>query len=321
MKKPLLLIFLLTVLPVFATTYYAYDLDAILTRADIIVFAEVSDVTMALRDEVPWTTVSLEPLRVLKGDEAKAAASIAFYGGNAEGHSLEVEGMPRLNVGEQVLILRYDNDSYASPLVGFSQGLWTLEAQGFIDNQQRVLAVSEAGVLGFVEDFVPKPDDASTDKPDDAATDVLNNSATSADTVADTANADVSDTDTSELNSVLPSAVEASDADADNVNPVDASVADVNDAEANTTDVATTDIGDGDATQSDKNEANEAEAKPSYQVESDVVLDAIVARLLELAETAGTNQPANNQPATNQVETQPDTSPEPPQENSNQENN
>lgn len=164
---PLLLVPLFLLAPVHATSYLSYSLDAILQTADIIVFAEVKEVKTVIINEKPWQEVSLEPIRVLKGTEEKAAQAVTFYGGvSEEGLVIQVDGMPDFSEGMKVLFMRYDA-RYASPLVGFSQGMWELQARGLVDRQGRILAVDAAGSLGFLKDFQARAQQDTTTVPED----------------------------------------------------------------------------------------------------------------------------------------------------------
>lgn len=164
---PLLLVPLFLLAPVHATSYLSYSLDAMLQTADIIVFAEVKEVKTVIINEKPWQEVSLEPIRVLKGTEEKAAQAITFYGGvSEEGLVIQVDGMPDFSEGMKVLFMRYDA-RYASPLVGFSQGMWELQARGLVDKQGRILAVDAAGSLGFLKDFQARAQQDTTTVPED----------------------------------------------------------------------------------------------------------------------------------------------------------
>lgn len=129
-----------------ATTYLELTLDEMFDKADIAFFGEVIDSGSETRDGEPWTLITFRVARDLRGElatettEDTTEISLAFYGGQADGVTLTVTDMPQFQRGEDVLILAYDADYY-SPIVGFAQGLWRLEARGFTDSQGRVLTL------------------------------------------------------------------------------------------------------------------------------------------------------------------------------------
>ena len=64
----------------------------------------------------------------------------------ATGESLTVNLMPKFTEGEEILVLAYD-DSYASPIIGFRQGLWRLSQLGFRNEEGLLLSVTTPGSL------------------------------------------------------------------------------------------------------------------------------------------------------------------------------
>ncbi len=151
-KKPLFVALLFAALWIVmgptagATTYTALSLEEIAQKADTAFYGTVGEVRVEDRDGEPWTVVTFTPERTLKGDLGESF-ELSFYGGTPpEGPALLVDGMPRFETGETVLLFAYDA-AYYSPVVGFSQGLWRLSDAGLRDETGRVLSLDEEGAL------------------------------------------------------------------------------------------------------------------------------------------------------------------------------
>jgi len=123
-----------------ATTYLELSLEEMFDKADLAFFGEVTASESEAREGEPWTLVTFNVARDLRGDLEAEEITLAFYGGSADGVTVNVTDMPQFRRGEEVLILAYDAEYY-SPIVGFVQGLWRLEAQGFTDVRGRVLTL------------------------------------------------------------------------------------------------------------------------------------------------------------------------------------
>lgn len=141
-----------------ATSYLELGLDEMLGRAEIALYAEVTAVETELRDGEPWTVVTFAPERDLlqppeasvdidAAEEPLDEVQLAFLGGTvAGGPTLIVTLMPSFEVGERVLVLAYAAD-YASPIVGFRQGLWRDGELGLVDLAGRSLSLDDDGAL------------------------------------------------------------------------------------------------------------------------------------------------------------------------------
>ena len=129
-----------------ATTYTALSLEDVAQKADLALYGTVTSTRVEERDGEPWTVVTFTPERTLKGDMGESL-ELSFYGGTPpDGPTLLVDGMPRFEEGETVLLFAYDAPYY-SPVVGFSQGLWRLTDAGLRDETGRILSLDEAGAL------------------------------------------------------------------------------------------------------------------------------------------------------------------------------
>jgi hypothetical protein len=125
----------------FATTYKTLTLEEMIAQADIAFYGNVSNVEIIERDKEPWTQVSFTVVEALLGTEKDATEVLSFYGGTLDsGLSLTINLMPSFSEGEDILILAYKDDFY-SPIVGFRQGLWRNQGQGFKDETGHVLSI------------------------------------------------------------------------------------------------------------------------------------------------------------------------------------
>ena len=140
-----------------ATTYRALTLDELIGRTELGFFGRVSALDVKAQGDEPYTQVTFEVLRRLTGDLSSAAGSdtgsntetltLSFYGGTLpNGRSVKVEGMPKFNRGDEVVVFAY-NAPYYSPIVGFSQGFWRATPDGFRDLDGRLLSLSDDGSL------------------------------------------------------------------------------------------------------------------------------------------------------------------------------
>lgn len=179
MAPALMIVALLGVLSgAFATTYLERTPEQALERADRVFLGTVADVRVEGRQGTPWTLVTFEVEAVLKGSEddgdgyeaegsSGAGASdgaqddpaplapdalpgelvLAFLGGAAPGGSvMTVAGMPAFDVGERVLAFSYA-DAYASPIVGYRQGLWRVTPGAVRNDDGDLLSVDANGSL------------------------------------------------------------------------------------------------------------------------------------------------------------------------------
>ncbi|HEX7003435.1 MAG TPA: hypothetical protein VF168_04535 [Trueperaceae bacterium] len=147
--RRLLVTLLLTLLAAgtaLATTYRELSLAEILERAEVAFFGTVASVTVEERLGEPWTIVEFAVERQLAAEGEAARRELAFLGGELAGEALRVSLMPAFEVGEEVLVLAYD-EPYISPIVGFDQGLWRVDDGELRDARGRRLSVDEDGRL------------------------------------------------------------------------------------------------------------------------------------------------------------------------------
>lgn len=136
-----------------ATSYLELTPDQMLDKAAIVFVGKVSDTTVKLLSGQPWTQVTFDVETPIEGvptdanGNAKGPVQLSFLGGNAAiGPSLTVSGMPQFQNGDRVLIFAYHQD-YASPIVGYRQGLWRVTAAGLVDEDGRQLSIDDNGNL------------------------------------------------------------------------------------------------------------------------------------------------------------------------------
>ena len=146
-----------------ATTYLQLTPAQMLDRADLVFVGTVSDVSVAVRGGRPWTDVTFDvgtPLEGIPTDadgKASGPETLSFLGGNAAGGpSLTVSGMPQFQNGDHVLLFAYDQ-AYASPIVGFRQGVWRVTDAGLVDEDGRQLSVDKNGDLVAEGSGAPLP--------------------------------------------------------------------------------------------------------------------------------------------------------------------
>jgi hypothetical protein len=131
-----------------ATTYRQLTLAEMIAAAEVGFLATVAATSVEARQGQPWTVVEFEVDRWLTGPPPDGEQDrLSFLGGSLPaGTDLQANLMPSFDVGEQVLILAYD-DEYYSPIVGFNQGLWRVQGDALIDAQGRRLSLDEEGRL------------------------------------------------------------------------------------------------------------------------------------------------------------------------------
>jgi hypothetical protein len=131
-----------------ATTYRDLSLPQMLDHAEIAFLGTVASVAVEDRNGEPWTVVEFEVERALAGlggDDNRL--ELSFLGGDLPGGAgLRVNLMPAFEVGEQVLLLAYD-EQFISPVVGFNQGLWRLSEGDLLDERGRRLSLDDEGRL------------------------------------------------------------------------------------------------------------------------------------------------------------------------------
>ena len=111
--------------PMFATSVVEQDLPALCSEAEIAFVGTVTRVSSRWADaerrgmETLVTFAQIVPLLGDPGEEI----TLRFPGGEIEGISEEVAGLPRFRIGHRaVLLIR--GDSGVSPIVGFHQGFF-----------------------------------------------------------------------------------------------------------------------------------------------------------------------------------------------------
>jgi hypothetical protein len=136
-----------------ATTYLQLTPEAMLTKASLVFVGTVAEVRAQNDNGTPWTHVSFtvdDPLKGVPVDaqgHATKPVELAFLGGSVPGGpALTVSGMPQFKTGEKVLVFAYDQ-AYASPIVGFRQGLWRVTPAGLRDEDGQLLSLSDKGGL------------------------------------------------------------------------------------------------------------------------------------------------------------------------------
>ncbi len=140
--------------PALATTYVALTPYEVIGAADAVLTATVADVTTRVDGDLVWTVVTLEVREWLSDDPAagddeapREEVVVESLGGEAEGRRLIVPGGPSWRPGDDVLVALHEGSGLASPVVGFSQGLWRESGGGLVDASGRFLGLDAAGAL------------------------------------------------------------------------------------------------------------------------------------------------------------------------------
>lgn len=129
----------------FATSYLELTPAQMLTKADLVFVGTVRSLATVEKDGAPWTRVTFAVSDGLVGTSGDSV-TLDFLGGEiAGGETLSVSGMPTFQRGERVLLMAYDQP-YASPVVGFRQGVWRVGDAGLVDLDGRPLAL-DGGAL------------------------------------------------------------------------------------------------------------------------------------------------------------------------------
>lgn len=118
----------LTAAPARATTVHPFSLDELIYVADRIVVGQVlsTDAAFTRDGGLIVTTVELQVAEVLKGPAAAETLGIQVLGGEAAGLALHVEGAPRFDPGEQVLLF-IEEGPHGLEVLGWAQGKLDLE--------------------------------------------------------------------------------------------------------------------------------------------------------------------------------------------------
>jgi len=115
-----------------ATTYLPVTFQELVTEADVIFVGDVVDVRpYMLRTRAGTIVKTRVTLRV--ADPLYGTTSIVevfdFFGGEADGIGMAVEGMPKFAVGDRRVVFARRKPSI-NPIVGFTQGLLRVRRDG-----------------------------------------------------------------------------------------------------------------------------------------------------------------------------------------------
>jgi len=160
-----------------AAGFVALDLEARLAAAETIAVGVIRSVDVVVRNDEPWTLVTMEVERWWRADgtrvapgvadaaaaDADAAAegsaaptatdalTVAFWGGRAPGAPpLQVAGVPTFGPGERVLwLLRAVDEGLGAPTVGVTQGVWRHSAGAWRGDDGSELGLDDDGDLAL----------------------------------------------------------------------------------------------------------------------------------------------------------------------------
>lgn len=119
-------LFLLHVAAASATTIIYKNLDQLAAESEGIVVGTVAAKTSAYGPDKStiYTLVTLEGLDAIKGQVKGYDLTLRFEGGRVENDVLRIEGSPRFEIGERVVLFVRGNGRAKIPLVGWTQGVF-----------------------------------------------------------------------------------------------------------------------------------------------------------------------------------------------------
>jgi hypothetical protein len=128
---PILLVLLALLPSARATSVVAPSFSELVSEAQVIVRAKVREVRCAWVDSpqgrVIRTYVTLDVLKRLKG-EATDELTLQFLGGEIDGESMRVSGMPRFVVGRTEVVFVSGNGRRFCPLVAMMHGRYRVQS-------------------------------------------------------------------------------------------------------------------------------------------------------------------------------------------------
>lgn len=138
-----------------ATTVLPMTFSQVVAGAEVIAIGVVSTVeaTWDSEREMPFTEVTVSDIDVVKGPVGNRELTLRFLGGPApNGLTLEVSGMPRFALAQQVVVFSTPDDGRPCPLVGWWQGLYRIvydaerDARAVVNHAGRPVASIEGDV-------------------------------------------------------------------------------------------------------------------------------------------------------------------------------
>lgn len=120
----LLVVALLAAVPAFASTFVAMSPKEMVSEADAVVVARVTDRVSSWTESgrLVYTDNSLAVEDVVLG-EAPSFVTVRTFGGQIGDVQVEAHGFPKLEDGERVLLfLREDRETGATRILGYQQG-------------------------------------------------------------------------------------------------------------------------------------------------------------------------------------------------------
>lgn len=109
------------------------SLSEIRDQASAIVVAEVlfEETRLGPDAKMVWTDYELAVEEVLLGADQSAPKTLSFAGGRSGNDEVGITGVPRLEVGKRyVLFLLADGTPWATPTVGWGQGIFEIVPEG-----------------------------------------------------------------------------------------------------------------------------------------------------------------------------------------------
>src|SRR5260221_2444191 len=128
-------------IPAEATILQHLTLDEMARKSTSIVRAKVTASSEVVRGGDVFTLYKFETLEILKS--GPAVQEVAVQGGVAGGMRQVVAGAPTLHTGREYVLFLWTSRSGLTPLIGMSQGLFSIERTGARDRQASRVAAGE----------------------------------------------------------------------------------------------------------------------------------------------------------------------------------
>jgi hypothetical protein len=127
---------------VYSSTIIKISFDKIVTQSDIIFSGKVINIESHVvendRAKIPYTFVTVSVQDKIKGDIRGDVYTIKLLGGKIQGtgYELRVGDMPTFKQGQEVFLFLKKGENSHSPVVGFSQGKFTIKTDSKTGKKQ-----------------------------------------------------------------------------------------------------------------------------------------------------------------------------------------
>jgi hypothetical protein len=141
-KRHFMLLPLFCMWPLQSATLERLSLDEMVAKSTLIVRGKVSDASTSASGPVIYTHYTIQVSERLKG-QTGATVDIAVPGGTVNGLRQTFAGAPTLNAGDDFVFFLYTGRDGRTSILGLTQGLFALRADGSGDPMSTRSATSE----------------------------------------------------------------------------------------------------------------------------------------------------------------------------------